>query len=45
MTRAILRLRHWVWTIMVGTRFQKSLEHNEHAAAELDAVVREVLQK
>ena len=45
MTSMILRLRHWVWAIMVGTRFQKSLEHNEHAAAELDAVVREVLQK
>lgn len=38
-------LRHRGWAILVGTRFWKSIEQNEHAAAELDAVVREVLHK
>ena len=41
----LLRLRSRLWAILVGTQFQRAIEQNEHAAAELDAAVREVLQK
>lgn len=44
MGRIWQRIRRF-WATIMGHRLRKAIEQNEHAAAELDAVVREVLQK
>ncbi len=42
---AVERAARWLRAAVLGAKFRQTLERNEHAAAELDAVVRKVLQK
>ncbi|MCI2392902.1 hypothetical protein MN186_00195 [Aliiroseovarius sp. N1F302] len=45
MIRALFDLSHRIWAVLVGAGLQTAIKRNEHAAADLDAAVREVLQK